>query len=97
MALSLFSIQNAKAREKPYKLMDGDGLHLLVNPNGSKLWRLRYRFGGKQSMLALPQPRGWRPAVHSAGLMRRLGPFSSRFSVSDAPGSTQPAISTRSR
>jgi hypothetical protein len=33
MALSLFSIQNAKAREKPYKLTDGDGLHLLVNPN----------------------------------------------------------------
>jgi hypothetical protein len=53
MALSLFSFQNAKAREKPYKLTDGDGLHLLVNPNGSKLWRLRYRFGGKQSM-ALP-------------------------------------------
>jgi hypothetical protein len=53
MALSLFSIQNAKAREHPYKLPDGDGLHLLVNPNGSKLWRLRYRFGGKQSLLAL--------------------------------------------
>lgn len=53
MSLSSFSIQNAKAREKPYKLTDGDGLHLLVNPNGSKLWRLRYRFGGKQTMLAL--------------------------------------------
>jgi len=53
MALTLFAIQNAKPREKPYKLADGNGLHLLVNPNGSKLWRLRYRFGGKQNMLSL--------------------------------------------
>ncbi len=53
MALSLFSIQNAKPREKPYKLTDGNGLHLLVTPSGSKLWRLRYRFGGKQNMLGL--------------------------------------------
>jgi integrase len=53
MYLTLFSIQSAKPREKPYKLTDGNGLHLLVNPNGSKLWRLRYRFGGKQNMLAL--------------------------------------------
>lgn len=53
MALTLFAIQNAKAREKPYKLSDGNGLHLLVNPNGSKLWRLRYRFGGKQNMIGL--------------------------------------------
>ena len=35
------------------KLADGDGLHLLVSPNGSKLWRLRYRFGGKQNMIDL--------------------------------------------
>lgn len=53
MALTLFAIQNAKPREKAYKLADGNGLHLLVNPNGSKLWRLRYRFGGKQNMLSL--------------------------------------------
>jgi integrase len=53
MALTLFAIQNAKPHEKPYKLADGNGLHLLVKPNGSKLWRLRYRFGGKQNMLSL--------------------------------------------
>ena len=29
------------------------GLHLLVTTSGSKLWRLRYRFGGKQLMLSL--------------------------------------------
>jgi integrase len=43
----------AKPRDKPYKLTDGNGLHLLVNPNGSKLWRFRYRFAGKQLMLSL--------------------------------------------
>src|SRR4051812_31160971 len=53
MPLALFTIQNAKPREKYYLLTDGNGLHLLVNPNGSKLWRLRYRFGGKQNMLGL--------------------------------------------
>ena len=52
MALTLFSVQNAKPKDRPYKLTDGDGLHLLVNPNGSKLWRLRYRFGDKQNMLS---------------------------------------------
>ncbi|MGA9265970.1 MAG: Arm DNA-binding domain-containing protein, partial [Rhodomicrobium sp.] len=33
------AIRNAKPRAKPFKLSDGAGLHLLVSPNGSKLWR----------------------------------------------------------
>jgi integrase len=49
--LSQFVLTNAKPREKPYKLTDGDGLSLIVQPNGSKLWRFRYRFGGKENML----------------------------------------------
>lgn len=53
MALTLFSIQNAKPRDKPYKLSDGDGLHLLVQPSGSKLWRFRYQFALKEKMLSL--------------------------------------------
>jgi hypothetical protein len=36
MGLSSFSIDNAKPADKPYKLSDGDGLHLLVQPGGSK-------------------------------------------------------------
>lgn len=39
--------------DKQYKLTDGNGMHLLVHPNGSKYWRLQYRFDGKQKMLAL--------------------------------------------
>ena len=46
-------IRQAKPDEKPYKLFDGGGLFLLVLPGGSKLWRLKYRFGGKEKLLAL--------------------------------------------
>jgi len=53
MPLSSLAVQNAKPRENFYVLTDGNSLHLLVNPNGSKLWRLRYRFSGKQNMLSL--------------------------------------------
>ena len=42
--LSTTKIENAKAKEKPYKLYDAEGLYVLVNPNGSKLWRFRYQF-----------------------------------------------------
>ncbi len=53
MLLSALAVQNAKPRPKLYLLRDGHGLHLLVKPNGHKLWRLRYRFAGKQNMLSL--------------------------------------------
>lgn len=51
--LTALAIENAKPKEKPYKLSDGNGLHLLIPPSGSRLWRFRYRFGGKQLMLGL--------------------------------------------
>lgn len=51
--LSDKAIQAAKARERPYKLADGGGLTLLVKPNGSKLWRFRYRYDGREKMLGL--------------------------------------------
>ncbi len=53
MLLSALAVQNAKPRPKLYLLRDGHGLHLLVKPSGHKLWRLRYRFAGKQNMLSL--------------------------------------------
>ena len=57
MALTDFAIRKAKAQEKPFKLADGGGLHLLVQANGSKLWRLKYRFAGKEKLLSLgPYP-----------------------------------------
>ena len=53
MALTDTAICKTKSRAKPFKLTDGGGLHLLVKPSGSKLWRLAYRFGRKQKTLAL--------------------------------------------
>lgn len=39
--------------DKPQKISDGDGLTLVVQPNGTKLWWFRYRFGGKPKTLSL--------------------------------------------
>ena len=59
MPLTDTAIKNAKKREKPYKLSDGGGLHVLIGTDGSRYWRLAYRFLGKQKTLAL----GIYPAV----------------------------------
>lgn len=53
MALNDTTIRNAKPKDKPYKLSDGEGMFLLVHPNGSKYWRLKYRVMGKEKLLAL--------------------------------------------
>ncbi|MDD5036288.1 MAG: Arm DNA-binding domain-containing protein [Methylococcaceae bacterium] len=45
--------KNAKPKEKPYRLADEKGLYLEVMPTGSKYFRLKYRFGGKEKRLAL--------------------------------------------
>ena len=42
MALSGVKVRSAKPEAKAYKLTDGEGMVLLVHPNGSKYWRLRY-------------------------------------------------------
>lgn len=47
MALTDIQIKRAKPQDKPYTLNDGQGLSLLINPNGSKGWRFRFRFAGK--------------------------------------------------
>ena len=62
MALTDAAARGAKPRNKPFKLSDGGGLHLLVQSNGARLWRLAYRFAGKQKTLAL----GAYPAVSLA-------------------------------
>lgn len=53
MALTDVKIRNAKAPNKQVKLFDGGGLFLLVVPAGGKLWRLKYRYEGKEKLLAL--------------------------------------------
>ena len=51
MALTHLSITNAKPRLKAYKLTDSDALYLVVQPNGSKLWRMNYRHFDRQRTL----------------------------------------------
>lgn len=51
--LSDTRIRNTKPADNPIKLTDGGGLFLLINPNGSRLWRYRYRLNGKENVFAL--------------------------------------------
>jgi integrase len=67
LALSDFKISKAKPRVKPYKLYDTLGLYLLINPNGSKLWRHKYKYMGKERLLT----HGPYPAVTLAKARRK--------------------------
>jgi len=49
MPLTDVKVRKAKPQDKPYKLADGGGLFLLIAPNGSKYWRLKYRIEGKEN------------------------------------------------
>lgn len=53
MALTTVAANQAKPKDKPYKLADEKGLYLQVMPNGGKYWRLKYRYSGKEKVLAL--------------------------------------------
>jgi len=62
MALTDVTIRNARGKAKPYKLADSGGLYVLVKPDRAKYWRFKYRFVGKEKLLAL----GVYPAVRVA-------------------------------
>jgi len=47
------AVKQAKAKQKPFKLADGNGLFILVQPDGKRYWRLAYRYAGKQKVLAI--------------------------------------------
>jgi integrase len=55
LPLSDAQVSKSKPADKEYKLFDGAGLFLQVTPSGGKLWRFKYRFDGKQKLLALGQ------------------------------------------
>ncbi len=67
MKLTVKQIDSSKAREKDYKLSDGGGLYLLVKSNGSKYWRLKYRFDGKEKLFSI----GVYPVVTLADARRK--------------------------
>lgn len=53
MKLNNTICNNTKPKDKAYKLFDGQGLYLEVMPTGGKLWRLKYRYGGKEKRISL--------------------------------------------
>ncbi len=62
MKLNARQVDAAKPREKAYKVADGAGLYLEVVPSGSRYWRMKYRFNGKEKRMAF----GVYPAVSLA-------------------------------
>lgn len=53
MPISDTHLRQAKPAEKAYKIYDSEGLYAIVNPNGGKWWRFKYRFDGKEKTLAI--------------------------------------------
>jgi len=50
--LTDIKVKNAKSKDKPYRLADGGGLYVLIESDGAKYWRMRYRFAGTEPLLA---------------------------------------------
>ncbi len=82
MPLSETQIRNAKPRTKAYKLSDFEGLFLLINPSGSKLWRLKYRVNGKEKLLSI----GKYPDVSLADARRKKEDARSALAAGRDPG-----------
>lgn len=82
MPLTDIQVRNAKASAAPYKLTDGNGMFLLVQPNGAKYWRLSYRFIGKQKTLAL----GVYPAVTLATARKKRDEAREQIAAGIDPG-----------
>lgn len=83
MPLTDTACRNAKARIKDFNISDGGGLHLLVKTNGSKLWRLGYRFAGKQKTLSL----GSYPAIGLADARELRGTAKRKLAFGIDPAS----------
>ncbi len=88
MALTNTAVLNAKPEDKPRKLADEKGLFLLVHPNGSKYWRLKYRFGGREKLLAL----GVYPDITLAEARQRRDDARKLLANGADPGETKKAV-----
>src|SRR6516165_8742210 len=82
MSLSDAKARNAKPRTKPYKIADGEGLFLLITPSGSKYWRLKYFFAGKEKLLAV----GVYPEVNLADARERRAQARKVLAAGNDPG-----------
>ncbi len=83
--LSDIKLRALKPRAKPYKVSDAEGLFVLVNPNGSRLWRCAYRFDGKQKLLTF----GKYPDVSLADARDKLREAKKLLARDEDPSSTK--------
>ncbi len=84
-SLSDVAVRNAKPKIKSYKLADGEGLFLVIKPNGSKYWRLKYFFSGKEKLLAL----GVYPEVTLGEARERRAQAKKVLAAGNDPGETK--------
>ncbi|ENU8149042.1 TPA: Arm DNA-binding domain-containing protein [Salmonella enterica subsp. enterica serovar Goldcoast] len=71
MALTDTAIRKIKPTEKSFKITDSSGPNLLLKPNGSKLWYMKYRVDGKEKKLAFVTI--WRRGLASSDSRLRTG------------------------
>lgn len=102
MPLTELQAKNAKSRERAYKLADGEGLYLLVQPSGAKLWRMKYRYGGREKLLSfgtyptvgIAEAREQR-TLAKAMLVERKDPMKNRFEMEPQEAETFRKIAKR--
>ena len=87
MHLNEMKIRNAKPKEKFYKLSDSDGLYLHITEKGGKLWRFKYRFCGKEKLLAL----GTYPEISLLDARRRRDESRAQIAQGIDPGALRKA------
>lgn len=80
-------VRNAKPKANEVKLFDGGGLFLLVTPSGGKLWRLKYRFYGKERQLTF----GSYPEVSLAGAREKRDAARKQVAAGIDPGEVRKA------
>lgn len=99
--LTEVAIRNAKPREKPYKLFDGEGLFLLVTTAGARHWRFKYRYAGREKLIslgsypAIPLKLARERRLEARTLVaREIDPSAKRKAERDASSDTFKAIAT---
>ncbi|ARA37144.1 TPA: tyrosine-type recombinase/integrase [Escherichia coli] len=87
MKLTARQVDTAKPKEKAYKLSDGGGLYLEVTTTGSRYWRLKYRFAGKEKRLAF----GVYPEISLAEAREKRDAAKKVLSTGSDPGEVKKA------
>jgi integrase len=79
--LSEMQVRNARPREKPYKMADGESMYLLIKPNGGRYWRLDFTLHGRRKTLAL----GIYPAISLKDARAKREEAKGKLAKGDSP------------